>query len=77
MLSAIISNKQNMISILIFLVLISGYSFEDPAPGPDPNMRKPPRFGKRGNPTTNGMNFMLSCFELRTQKCKNSIVEKL
>jgi hypothetical protein len=75
MLSAIISNKQNMISILIFLVLISGYSFEDPAP--DPNMRKPPRFGKRGNPTTNGMNFMLSCFELRTQKCKNSIVEKL
>ncbi len=40
-------------------------------------MRTPPRYGKRANPTTNGMNSMFSSFELKTQKCKNSIVEKL
>jgi hypothetical protein len=71
MLFAIISNKQKIISILIFLVLISGNLFADQ------NMRTPPRYGKRANPTTNGMNSMFSSFELKTQKCKNSIVEKL
>jgi hypothetical protein len=71
MLSVIISNKQRIVSILIFLVLISDYLFAEQ------NLRTPPRYGKRANPTTNGMNSMFSCFELRTQKCKNSIVEKL